>query len=476
MLQKELDRESSNSKRQGKKCEKYLSQLQRSADIIESQRSKHSLEIDNYENRLQNISNILEDQKEKNYDLEGLNQKLSLEIFEAKNIGENEKCGRYELKVQIDDYCKKREYQENDLSVKNSIIESKDNEIGRLNDEINNLRDVIEKDREGLCQIEEDQKVKDLEYEKLKVSENGYKSRVSQLEDRVGVQHNEYAELKNEKNKVGWSLGEKVRENDDLKNEIFMMKKLIVDIERRDLEINNLKNSRLNDQRKRDRDIQARDFSKNRENCDQDYSLKVTSNIPVRLHNKNQEQTKNFEEKNCYMCVEQCTTPLKANQNCMNTTPGNIQTPNNHKHQWNNHTNQRMACHNTKISKQTHCQGNTNIITWNAQTPSSYQASKKNMTPVKSFQDSENDFETPTGESYIPSPAKCKYPYHSDSHFDENEYQDKLSETVPKKGQGNRVSFDRYACGMTGNEMRRKKQNEDLLGLQLERDRVIFLR
>merc|ERR1711935_1024448 len=52
MLNRELDREISNSKLFEKKCEEYLNQLQRSADIIESLRAKHELEVENYENRI----------------------------------------------------------------------------------------------------------------------------------------------------------------------------------------------------------------------------------------------------------------------------------------------------------------------------------------------------------------------------------------------------------------------------------------
>jgi hypothetical protein len=68
MLNRELDREISNSKLFEKKCEEYLNQLQRSADIIESLRAKHELESENYENRIHTLTDAIKDQKEKNYD------------------------------------------------------------------------------------------------------------------------------------------------------------------------------------------------------------------------------------------------------------------------------------------------------------------------------------------------------------------------------------------------------------------------
>jgi hypothetical protein len=129
MLNRELDRELSNSKLFEKKCEEYLNQLQRSADIIESLRAKHELESSNYDNRLQTLTDSLKDHKEKNYDLEDSNQRLNDELLHTKRETELDLHEKYEMKGQIDDNTRKNEYLEKDLNLREDKIQERTEEI-----------------------------------------------------------------------------------------------------------------------------------------------------------------------------------------------------------------------------------------------------------------------------------------------------------------------------------------------------------
>ena len=442
IFNQELDREVNNSKILEKKCEEYLSQLQRSADIIESLRAKHNLEIDNYENRLQNISDILKDQKEKNYDMEEINQKLNDEIYDAKNRGENENAQKYELKTQTDDLHIKNESLQKDLDMKNTIIDTKDSSIDKQNQEMNILDDKINANKQYINQIEEDNRKKDLDYAKLEVEERGFKNRINELEFRIEDMHKEYDELKNEKNKINWSFGEKSRENDELKNEIFMMKKLIVDIERRDLEINNLKNSKLSEyeQRqwgsslgdgRRDRGNQERDL--NRDFRDQDRNRdrhrdrdmdrdwddrdKETKN---QYHNQNDRREYDMHDGYVvgrhYDHIDQHTPRKEGNiddfrdyGSPIKNSPGRFNKPsytqsnnynqkpeptpaitpndraNEQKQKYNNYIDEQKVTYKNKINKQNHTQNNTNIITWNEPTPRIFFVFKKKRKTKQRF-------------------------------------------------------------------------------------------
>lgn len=70
LLTESLDREMATNKLLETKCEEYLSQLQRSADIIESSREKHSLQIELLNDKLDETEGVIRAERDKRADVE----------------------------------------------------------------------------------------------------------------------------------------------------------------------------------------------------------------------------------------------------------------------------------------------------------------------------------------------------------------------------------------------------------------------
>lgn len=118
------------------------------------------------------------------------------------------------------------------------------------------------------------------------------------------------------------------------------------------------------------------------------------------------------------------------------------------------------------------------------------------------------DCESRLRRSYVPSPTKVhqqqyqrdRYHYEereepvkhvNDFHFDQKEYLEKCApeeksvlsrpakggkfDIVPRKGVPNKPTMDRYDFEMTDKEISRKKMDDDLLRLQMERNKVILI-
>ena len=64
-LNEALERETKNSKALAQKCEEYLGQIQRSADILENSKEKHDLQLSHIGERLDDVENLLKIEQEK---------------------------------------------------------------------------------------------------------------------------------------------------------------------------------------------------------------------------------------------------------------------------------------------------------------------------------------------------------------------------------------------------------------------------
>jgi chromosome segregation ATPase len=239
MLNRELDREISNSKLFEKKCEEYLNQLQRSADIIESLRAKHELESENYENRIHTLTDAIKDQKEKNYDLEDSNQRLNEDLLHLKRETELDLHEKYEMKGQIDDNTRKNQYLEKDLNSREDKIQQHTEEISLLKKEIFGFEENMKILTQQNFDLAEEGRRKDSEISQLRYEEESWRKRGEENGGTVEGLHREVDLLKGERRGDWHKMEGRERECDELKNEIFMLKKFVVDIERRDMEIDN---------------------------------------------------------------------------------------------------------------------------------------------------------------------------------------------------------------------------------------------
>jgi hypothetical protein len=87
----------------------------------------------------------------------------------------------------------------------------------------------------------EESRRKDLEVSQLRYEEESWRRRGEENEASVEGLHREIDLLKGERRADWHKIDGREKECDDLKNEIFMLKKFVVDIERRDMEIDGLK-------------------------------------------------------------------------------------------------------------------------------------------------------------------------------------------------------------------------------------------
>jgi len=84
VLQDDFEQECKNTKLLEQKCEEYLSQLQRSADIIENTKNRHALQFEALEDKFADSQNALESEKERGMELEEENERLRNQISELR--------------------------------------------------------------------------------------------------------------------------------------------------------------------------------------------------------------------------------------------------------------------------------------------------------------------------------------------------------------------------------------------------------
>lgn len=125
LLTDSLDRELSTNKLLEQKCEEYLSQLQRSADIIESSREKHALQIDLLNEKLDEAESVIRNERDKRADAEGEADRLKEELDRERG---DKREGEGEVERTKEVVCK-RDVTINELKVKlgyflNLLLES----------------------------------------------------------------------------------------------------------------------------------------------------------------------------------------------------------------------------------------------------------------------------------------------------------------------------------------------------------------
>lgn len=143
---------------------------------------------------------------------------------------------------------------------KNLLLMSRKYELGRkvlkreLEAEVSNLKAELtvtkgEKNRseqeaiylkrevEGL---EKDLRTRDSEIQKLDSKDESTKSLITQTNERLYELKDENHTLKQDKDKMASKMDHLLYENDNLRNEIFMLKKIMLEVEKRDLQVGTL--------------------------------------------------------------------------------------------------------------------------------------------------------------------------------------------------------------------------------------------
>ena len=103
MLEEELENEVGNNKLLEEKCEEYLGQLQRSADIIESTKGKQSLQVAEYEEKVASLRDLWEEERIKNEDLILDNQKLRDDLTNFKLAQQGDQTALSKLQDQLEE-------------------------------------------------------------------------------------------------------------------------------------------------------------------------------------------------------------------------------------------------------------------------------------------------------------------------------------------------------------------------------------
>lgn len=105
ILNEDYELEVKNSKMLEEKCEEYLNQLQRSADIIESTKEKQRSQIEAYEEKIQALEDIILEEKKKNEEYVFDNDRLRSQIYDLKDAkdGDQNALGRLQQLMETKD-------------------------------------------------------------------------------------------------------------------------------------------------------------------------------------------------------------------------------------------------------------------------------------------------------------------------------------------------------------------------------------
>lgn len=232
-----LNHEIATNKLLEQKCEEYLAQLQRSADIIENTRQKHDIQMENIMDKLENTENLLSTAQEKVHQLESeldrLDRDLRRERAERESeVGENIATKEVILKkdhtvMEMKSRLMELESEVANIRSDNSLLKADKN---RVEDE----RDSLRRD---LDRAEKELRLKDQDLRKIENKEDGGRSQITQLTERVSELKEENSHLKQDKEKLFNKVDHLLYENENLRNEIFMLKKIMLEVEKRDLHL-----------------------------------------------------------------------------------------------------------------------------------------------------------------------------------------------------------------------------------------------
>lgn len=88
--------------------------------------------------------------------------------------------------------------------------------------------------------LEKDIRTRDVEIQKLDSKDDSTKNLINQINERLYELKDENHSLKQEKDKMNSKMDHLSYENDNLRNEIFMLKKIMLELEKRDLQVGSL--------------------------------------------------------------------------------------------------------------------------------------------------------------------------------------------------------------------------------------------
>ena len=237
LLTDSLDREMATNKLLEQKCEEYLSQLQRSADIIESSRDRHEADVEQWQERLEELENRLSDERNRRRDIEDEASRMRLDLEKVRvdhAVGESEAEKTREILY-------KRDTTVNELQGRIADLES---EASNLKAELSVTRGEKARAEQDLSLLQRDLdnrdrdiRSKDQDLQRHDVKEEGIKYQLQQATDRVADLREETHVLKQDKEKLFSKVDQLMYENENLRNEIFMMKKIMLEVEKRDLHV-----------------------------------------------------------------------------------------------------------------------------------------------------------------------------------------------------------------------------------------------
>ena len=199
------------------KCEEYLSQLQRSADIIKSTKDKQRIQIEAYEDKILELQDTLDSKKNINRNMENEVEKL-LRLNEELNIRELAEHGELGNMIQ-------------DLRMKNGILEKSLEErlldFQDLKEDlrlIQNQRDNLLRENEDLIQQIQDRKTKtEIEDDKYFNLETDYKN----LKEDYQILRGDNIKFEAQNSSLYDRLGDKDKELDRMRAELEMLQRMI---------------------------------------------------------------------------------------------------------------------------------------------------------------------------------------------------------------------------------------------------------
>lgn len=234
-LAETLEREVATNKMLEQKCEEYLSQLQRSADIIESSREKHESEIDRLLERLDDSDRRLQEERERRREAEEERERTRSELDRVRGEGmgvENERDAFreniYRKEATISEQKVRIGELENEVSSLKAELTINKGEKTRADQELTQLRREIES-------LERELESKKHELQRLDFKEEGSKSQLVQVQERLSELRSENSLLRQDKDKLFTKVDHLLYENDNLRNEVFMLKKILFEVEKREI-------------------------------------------------------------------------------------------------------------------------------------------------------------------------------------------------------------------------------------------------
>ena len=246
-----LNHETSTNKILENKCEEYLLQLQRSADIIESAKNKHDAYVDQTNSILEekdmDLSSMRDTIKMLNRDIDELGAALrQRELSEHRNVDSS---------IAMRDLMGEKDGVIGEIREKLASAERENSELreghARLGEENSRLRRDVDRLQAGLNMKES---------EMGRLLENGGGGH--HLQERIIELKEDNTALKLDKDKLFAKIDTLTYDNEHLRNEIFMLKKYIIELERNSSNSHQLSSHPINNNPGEERI--AKDTSNNR--------------------------------------------------------------------------------------------------------------------------------------------------------------------------------------------------------------------